>query len=92
MARLPRMVWLFAFALAFVVLGLAGGGATASGEELVNAECAGCHPLSIITSSANVSQAEWELSVIRMEEKGMSISDKERAVIVDYLVALSAGA
>jgi len=91
MLRPIRTFSLSVVMLVLVVLGLAGCGATASGEELVNAECAGCHSLDIITNSANVTQAEWDASVLRMEDKGVSISDAERTAIVDYLVAQSAG-
>lgn len=90
MSRPARMLSLSIVVLVLVALSIAGCGATASGEELVNAECAGCHSLDIITNSANATQAEWDASVRRMEDKGMDITDAERTAIVDYLVAQSA--
>lgn len=54
------------------------------GEALVNSKCSTCHGLAQV-ENATYSRAIWETTVDRMVLAGMSISDEDKALIVDYL-------
>jgi len=72
-----------------IVLTACSSGLT--GEDLVSKRCTGCHALSTITYSANATEAEWEATVTRMENKGADLTEEEHALIVEYLTAQAAG-
>lgn len=54
------------------------------GEALVNTKCSTCHGLPQV-ENAKYSRAIWETTVDRMVLAGMSISDEDKALVVDYL-------
>jgi len=54
------------------------------GEALVNAKCSTCHGIEQV-NNATYSRGIWETTVERMELAGLSITDEEKALIVDYL-------
>lgn len=54
------------------------------GEALVNAKCSTCHGLAQV-ENATYSRGIWETTVDRMVLAGMTISDEDKALIIDYL-------
>ncbi len=57
---------------------------TDSDRVLVESKCSQCHALDRVWD-ASMDRSGWETTVRRMEANGLSISDEERARIVDYL-------
>lgn len=54
------------------------------GQALVNAECSTCHGLEQV-NNATYDRGTWKSTVERMELAGMSITDEEKELIIDYL-------
>lgn len=55
------------------------------GHQILDNACAGCHTLSRVTSK-NLAQADWQLIVDKMRNRGADISDEDTAALVAYLV------
>jgi cytochrome c5 len=58
--------------------------AGATGGELVQERCTGCHSLERVTS-AHKTEAEWEATVERMRDNGAQLTDAEAQTVIDYL-------
>ena len=56
------------------------------GKALVEGRCALCHGIEI-TTTARHSREAWTASVDHMVKFGMSLTDQQRADIIDYLAA-----
>jgi hypothetical protein len=56
-----------------------------TGQPQVQAACAPCHAVTVVTS-ARKSAAEWERLVEVMITRGARVSDADFDVIVDYLI------
>lgn len=54
------------------------------GETLLEERCTQCHGLDTVTS-AQMTRAEWEETVIDMVNRGAQLNDEEQTVLVDYL-------
>ena len=57
---------------------------TPSGEELVEAECSGCHTTKIVQVSSKT-RHEWFNIVYRMQKLGADVEGDEVDAIIDYL-------
>ena len=57
-----------------------------AGKALVESKCALCHVIEI-TTNARFSREAWTSNVDVMIKFGMSLSDQQRADIIDYLAA-----
>ena len=55
-----------------------------SPEELVEERCVGCHALTIVETSQKTRE-EWEVTVLRMVERGARLNDRQAQEIIDYL-------
>ena len=58
--------------------------AAADGAALLQERCSGCHSVSKATDQAHT-QAEWDQIVSLMIQKGASLTDTEKATLVEYL-------
>jgi mono/diheme cytochrome c family protein len=54
------------------------------GQRQVQASCAGCHPLSVITTK-HYGAERWEQVVDRMTDRGARVTDADYDLIVTYL-------
>jgi cytochrome c2 len=54
------------------------------GQQLVEAHCAGCHSLSLVTG-ARRSGPQWAETVTRMRDYGAEMNDEESTRIVAFL-------
>ena len=57
-----------------------------AGKALVESKCALCHVIEI-TTNARYSRETWTANVDVMIKFGMSLSDQQKADIIDYLAA-----
>jgi cytochrome c5 len=63
----------------------APGAATAdAGKNILNASCANCHDLDLVTNRTG-SEAEWQEVVDRMNARGAAVAEKDVPVLVAYL-------
>jgi cytochrome c5 len=56
------------------------------GATLVSQRCTTCHSEGPITSQ-RLTKAEWTDVVNQMIQKGASLSDSEKVIVIDYLTA-----
>jgi glyoxylase-like metal-dependent hydrolase (beta-lactamase superfamily II) len=63
----------------------AGAPSNDPGRKILDNACAGCHTLSRVTSK-NLPQADWQLIVDKMKNRGADVSDEDTAALVAYLV------
>jgi len=86
-------VWLGSMTVAAVTTVFAAAVVTGAqqprdGEQILNASCStGCHDSRPIQTSAK-SQAEWTETVATMVDRGATISDQDRTVLIPYLVRI----
>jgi hypothetical protein len=64
----------------------ATGAPVEDAQVLLERRCTVCHTLERVEASQK-SREEWESTVDRMIEYGTQLTDDERAVLIDYLVA-----
>ena len=62
----------------------AAAAAPDAGKNILNASCANCHDLDLVTNRTG-SEAEWREVVERMNARGAAVADKDVAVLVSYL-------
>ncbi len=55
------------------------------GASLVRSKCSTCHSVDWVTSASADTRADWEGNITRMEAKGLTLTDEERATVLDYL-------
>jgi LSD1 subclass zinc finger protein len=55
------------------------------GASLVNSRCARCHTVELIKQTTQT-RAEWGNTLTRMEKMGVTLSDDEKIVLIDYLI------
>ena len=71
--------------VSFVLVGCGAAEPTPHpGEALVASKCSTCHGLTQV-ENATYDRATWKVTVERMELAGMSISDEDKELIIDYL-------
>ncbi|MFW6414948.1 MAG: hypothetical protein ACOCZ2_01410 [Thermodesulfobacteriota bacterium] len=88
---MSRVYLLFTVFVLFIFLGCGGEGSSPTGEQLTIDKCARCHAQMITCSNLDQGKEYWERTVRRMAEKDMDMSEKEQALVVDYLNNLSPG-
>lgn len=81
-----RTLGLTLMVLAVLTLVACGGASTESpqGEVLLEERCTECHALDRVTQ-VEQTRAEWQATVEDMIEKGATLNDEEKGVLVDYL-------
>lgn len=57
------------------------------GASLINNRCARCHTIELIKQTKQM-RAEWENTLARMEKMGVTLSDDEKIVLIDYLTGV----
>jgi LSD1 subclass zinc finger protein len=57
------------------------------GASLLNSRCARCHTVELIKQSKQT-RAEWENTLAKMQKMGVTLSDDEKIVLVDYLTGV----
>jgi mono/diheme cytochrome c family protein len=73
--------------IGFTVTALAAQQPSASeGAQLLEQRCSVCHSSSK-AKHAKKTVGEWEKTVARMMNKGATLSEKEKKILVDYLAA-----
>ena len=85
-------VWLASVAVAVATVFAAAAGTGAQqprdGEQILNASCStGCHDSRPIQTSAK-SEAEWSETIATMADRGATISDQDKAILVPYLARI----
>jgi hypothetical protein len=55
------------------------------GASLLNSRCARCHTVEVIKQTKQT-RAEWETSLAKMQKMGVTLSDGEKIVLIDYLI------
>jgi mono/diheme cytochrome c family protein len=55
-----------------------------AGKNILNASCANCHDLDLVTNRTG-SEAEWREVVDRMNGRGAGVAEKDIPVLVSYL-------
>lgn len=70
-----------------VILATAGCSAGTDGASLVKSKCGSCHSVDWVTGASAETRADWEGTVSRMEAKGLTVTDEERATILEHLDA-----
>lgn len=70
-----------------VILAAAGCSGGTGGASLVESKCGSCHSVDWVTGASVDTRADWEGTVARMEAKGLTITDEERATILEHLDA-----
>ncbi|MDQ8756283.1 c-type cytochrome [Sphingosinicella sp. LHD-64] len=86
------MHWFVCLSVGLIALSRQGPGTPAAppapgpdpGQALVEAHCAGCHSLSLVTG-ARRTEAQWAETVTRMRDYGAEMSDEESSRIVAFL-------
>lgn len=83
-----KIKYAFFVVLVIASLVLVGCGSAAPtphpGEALVAAKCGTCHGIAQV-NNAKYSRGIWESTVERMVLAGMTVTDQEKAQIIDYL-------
>ena len=85
----PHKAWLVSVtagaAMVIAAAAVSGAQQPRSGERILNASCStGCHDSRPIQVSAK-SEAEWSETIATMVDRGATISDEEKAILVPYL-------
>ena len=75
---------IIAAALLIVLMASGCSGGT-DGASLVDSKCGSCHSVDWVTGASAETRADWEGTVERMEAKGLTVTDEERATILEYL-------
>jgi cytochrome c5 len=57
------------------------------GASLLNSRCARCHTVELIKQTEQT-RTEWENTLAQMEEMGVTLSDDEKIVLIDYLTGV----
>jgi LSD1 subclass zinc finger protein len=57
------------------------------GASLLNIRCAQCHTVELIKQT-NQTRAEWENTLAQMEKMGVTLSNDEKIVLIDYLTGV----
>lgn len=57
------------------------------GASLLNSRCARCHNVELIKQTKQT-RAEWGSTLAQMENMGVSLSDDEKIVLIDYLTGV----
>ena len=70
-----------------ILLMAAGCSAGNDGASLVDSKCGSCHSVDWVTGASAETRADWEGTVERMEAKGLTVTDEERATILEHLEA-----
>ena len=70
-----------------VILAAAGCSDGTDGASLVKSKCGSCHSVDWVTGASAETRADWEGTVARMEVKGLTVTDEERATILEHLDA-----
>jgi LSD1 subclass zinc finger protein len=55
------------------------------GASLINSRCARCHTVELLKQTKQT-RAEWENTLLQMEKMGVTLSDDEKNVLIDYLI------
>jgi hypothetical protein len=71
-------------AAAMVVGGCAGQAPSSDGAGLLVAKCSGCHPADRAQAEKR-DRAAWTATIDRMIGHGASLTDQEKATLIDYL-------
>lgn len=72
---------------ALLVILAAGCSTGTDGASLVKSKCGSCHSVDWVTGASAETRADWEGTVARMEVKGLTVTDEERATILEHLDA-----
>ncbi|MHB1136643.1 MAG: hypothetical protein ACYCXR_09660 [Coriobacteriia bacterium] len=75
-------------AAALLVITAAGCSTGTDGASLVTSKCGSCHSVDWVTGASATTRADWEGTVARMEAKGLTVTDEERAAILEHLNAV----
>ena len=57
------------------------------GASLINSRCARCHSAELIKQTQQT-RAEWEITLAQMEKMGVTLTDDEKIVLIDYLTGV----
>ena len=57
------------------------------GALLLNSRCARCHTVELIKQTRQT-RAEWGNTLAQMEKMGVTLSDDEKIVLIDYLTSV----
>jgi LSD1 subclass zinc finger protein len=57
------------------------------GASLLNSRCARCHTVELIKQT-NQTRTEWENTLAQMEKMGVTLSEDEKIVLIDYLTGV----
>lgn len=57
------------------------------GASLINSHCARCHTVELLKQTTQT-HAEWENTLAQMEKMGVTLSDDEKIVLLDYLTGV----
>ncbi len=57
------------------------------GASLLNSRCARCHTVELIKQTKHT-RAEWGNTLAQMEKMGVTLSDDEKIVLIEYLTAV----
>jgi len=78
----------FFFIMPFIIIGvvqtISGADSQKDPKTLFEETCGECHSIDI-PKGKRFSRAEWEATVQRMKSNGLSISEKEVNIIIEYL-------
>ena len=89
------MHWFVCLAVGLAALSLQGAAAPQQvpapdpGLALIEAHCAGCHSLSLVTG-ARRGELQWAETVTRMRDYGAEMTDEDSARIVAFLTRTQA--
>ncbi len=89
------MHWFICLTVGFTALSLQGAAAPSQatipdpGTALIEAHCAGCHSLSLVTGARRTG-AQWAETVTRMRDYGAEMTDEDSARIVVFLTRTQA--
>ena len=54
------------------------------GASLINSRCARCHSVELLKQTQQT-RAEWENTLVQMENMGVNLSADEKMVLIEYL-------
>jgi hypothetical protein len=57
------------------------------GASLINSRCARCHTVELLKQTKQT-PAEWENALAQMKKMGVTLSDDEKIVLIDYLTGV----
>jgi mono/diheme cytochrome c family protein len=73
-----------ALLLATAETGIVSGERPLNGPAIMEEHCSGCHAIQVLELNRK-SRSDWEITLEKMEEFGLQLSQEEQAALLDYL-------